>query len=177
MPTLTNEAKRSMKVSGGYQCKAPSVPFRFVVCDDIAVASYNKLYMMGFVRALNEGCKVWRTEAGLVTTSCMTWVKAEAHISTDNDSDFDNVADVYMVIRDEWKFVGYLVRQNSKSARLGYDFTSETSDELGFWHAPGTPFENTVAYRKYGVGRTENDVNDIVCHDEDGHDGEECTCT
>jgi len=132
---LSNSAKRSLKVSGGYQCKAPSVPYRFVCCDPEALMSYNKDYMRGFVRALNEGNKVWRTEDGVVTTAAMTWAHAERHTNTDNDSDFDNVADVYMHFAKGDRWVGYLVKNDSlTAARHAVDFTDECSDALGFWH-------------------------------------------
>ena len=77
---LSKAAQKSLKTHGGYSCKAPSVPYRFVCTNSMALMSYNRLYVMGFVRNLNEGCQVWRTEEGMVTAAYKhggSWVHAQ----------------------------------------------------------------------------------------------------
>lgn len=113
---LSKTAQRSLKTHGGYQCKAPKVPYRFIACDREAMMSYNYDYMKAFVDGLNNGTKVWRTEDGVVTTARTSWVHAVPHTSTDNDSNFDTVADVYMHFSDGTRWVGYLVKTNSLTA-------------------------------------------------------------
>lgn len=130
---LSATAKHSLKVNGGYKCKAPSVPYRFVCTNPTALMTYNRLYVMGFVRNLNEGHKVWRTEDGIVTAAYATggsWVHAESHTITDADSTFDILADVYMV---GLGCVGYLVSADVQEDHDCVDFTSDQSDALGFW--------------------------------------------
>jgi hypothetical protein len=130
---LSATAKHSMKTHGGYRCKAPSVPYRFVCTNATALMTYNKLYVMGFVRNLNEGMQVWRTEDGIVTAAYNhggSWVHAEPHTSTDNDSSNDILADVYMV---GLGCVGYLVSAANQDNHCCVDFTSDQSDALGFW--------------------------------------------
>lgn len=116
MPTLSKTAQKSLKNNGGYSCKAPKVPFRYINCDREAFLSYNYDYLKAFVDGINAGTKVWRTDEGVVTTARCTWVHAEHHVSTDNDSDFDNVADVYMHFPAGTRWVGYLVKRDSLTA-------------------------------------------------------------
>lgn len=181
---LSNTAQRSLKTHGGYACKAPKVPYRFICTDQTALMSYNKLYVMGFIRGLNEGFKVWRTESGRVTSNFNhggSWVWAQAR----NDSDvFGGLADVYMTLNEKdangksiGSVVGYIIAADHPDAKYAVDFASEQSDNLGFFVNPHTKLTSCPSkwerFNNHGI-----DVDALVpCHDEDGHDGEPCTCS
>lgn len=140
MPKLSKEAQRSVKMHGGYRCKAPRVPFRFVVTDDQAVSGYNRLYIMSFIRGLNEG-EAWKDVNGgnrVTVKGGSCWLYA----TPIGDGRGELLMDL-----NGFRKVGLIVPADQ--TENGFDFTSDQSDALGFWIGPGFPSTCPVHMKKY----------------------------
>ena len=131
----TSAQNKMLKTHGFYKCGAPKAPYRVYAIDPLATASYNFLYLMGFVRQLNEGRNVVRDAAGKVrcTISGAGWVHAIAAPGGDENVDGGGAV-VYMVGIPQP--VAFILRNDSKDAARCVDFTTNCSDALGFYVLP-----------------------------------------
>ncbi len=129
MSTLSAAAKKSLKTVGAFRCKAPSIPYRVVAIDELALMAQNRLYLMAMVRALNTG-DCFKDVNGKVTTRLCSWVHAE-RASSENIP--GTVAKIYMVGIDGP--VALVVKGEERRQDV-VDFTSNCSDALGFYVMP-----------------------------------------
>ncbi len=95
---------------------------------------YNKDYLMGMVRALNEGACI-RWADGKVHDPRRNWVYASA-IPDDHNAGVEALAYIHFFGFDGP--VAVLFRGNVKNVPF-VDFTSRTSDAWGFYHMPVGP--------------------------------------
>lgn len=146
MPKLTAAAKKSLRNHGYYKCSKPSKPYRVVIDSMTGLSGYNKLYVKGFLNGLNTG-DCYRWEDGTVTSRQCHWVKAVAT----TDKSFGVVATLY-----------YTTNPNPIGEVV--DDTYVEADTLTVHDL------DVMSDGMYGSEKQ------FVCEDEDGHDGEDCTC-
>jgi hypothetical protein len=147
MPRLSKAAQKSLKNTGSYKCKAPSKPYRIVVMSMTGLSSYNKLYVKAFMEGVNSG-DCYRHEDGTVTSRACHWVKAVA--TTDPNDGFK--AAVYFTTSPAAP-IGFIV----DDSYIGMDALTVKDLDI-------------MSDGMYGSEKK------YKCEDEDGHDGEECTC-
>lgn len=156
MNKLSAAAIRSLKTIGAYKCKVQRNPYRVVITNRMALATYNKLYIRAFLNALNTGdCYRHEVSAkhpeGIVTTRQTSWVSG---IPTSQD--FRNGT-------------GYL----GKIMLVGYGQPVGYVVDSTYGQPQNALTEKDLDVMSDGMYGSEKQY---TCMDSEYHDGEECTC-